>query len=126
MVSRSIPRIFHQIHLGGELPQNLRNNVEELKHRNPDWEHRLYADADAKNFIAENYDLSMLEAYLRIDAPYGAARADLLRHLILYRLGGVYCDMRSTFDRPLDDCIRDDDSYLLAQWRNGPGEPNER
>jgi len=123
--ARSIPRTIHQIYLGGTLPAELRANVEDLKQRNPGWEHRLYGEAEAEDLIARHYDRRVSDAYRRIDPRYRAAQADLLRHLILYHSGGVYCDMRSTFDRPLDDSIREDDRYLLAQWRNGPGEPNE-
>jgi hypothetical protein len=122
---RFIPRILHQIYLGGALPGDLRANVDALKGKNPGWAHRLYDELEAETFITQHYGRDVLDRYLRIDPHYRAARADLLRHLILFKAGGVYCDIRSTFDRPLDQSIRDDDRYLLAQWRNGPGEPNE-
>lgn len=123
--TRRIPRIMHQVYLSGDLTPELQANVDALKARNPHWEHRLY-DADAaENLIRTEYGDQMLAAYHRIDPEYGAARVDLLCNLIMHRFGGVYFDIKSTFDRPLDEVVRPDDSYLLAQWRNGPGEPNE-
>ena len=59
--------------------------------------------------------------YLRIGKDYGAARADLFRYLALYRLGGVYLDMKSGGTRPFDEVLTPDDRCLLSQWRNEDG-----
>jgi mannosyltransferase OCH1-like enzyme len=123
--SHYVPRIIHQIFLSGALPPALAANVESLKHQNLGWEHRLYDARAAERLIAEYYGTTTLDLYHRIDERYGAARADFLRHLILFQFGGVYCDIKSTFDIPLQQTLREDDRYLLAQWRNGPGELNE-
>jgi len=123
--ARRIPRIIHQILIGRELTPELQANIDALKARNPGWEHRLYDDELAEKLIRDVYGEDMLATYRRISPKYLAARADLLCHLIIHDAGGVYLDIKSTFERPLDDVIRDDDSYILAQWRNGPGERNE-
>ena len=44
----------------------------------------------------------------------------------MYKEGGVYLDIKSTFTQPIDAILRPDDQYWLATWRNGPGEPHER
>lgn len=62
---------------------------------NPGWEHRLYNSAKAERFIADHYGVGTLAAYLRIGPEYGAARADLLRYLVIYKHGGVYLDLQS-------------------------------
>lgn len=117
-----IPRRIHQIFLSGDLPDRLIQQVADIKTRNPGWAHHLYAHEDAERFIATHYDDDMLRVYRRINPAYGAARADLLRHLIIYKLGGVYLDIKSDLTWPLDDVLRADDEYILTQWRNGPGE----
>ena len=122
---RRIPRIIHQVLIGGELTPELQSNVDTLKAKNSGWEHRLYDDARAERLVREVYGERMLEIYHKISPKYLAARADLLCNLIIYDAGGVYLDIKSSFERPLDEVIRDDDSYILAQWRNGPGERNE-
>lgn len=122
---RRIPRIIHQVFIGAELTPDLRANVDALKARNPSWEHRLYNDERAERLIRDVYGEEMLAIYHKISPDYLAARVDLLCNLIIYDAGGVYLDIKSTFERPLDQVVRDDDSYILAQWRNGPGEPNE-
>lgn len=123
--NRRIPRIIHQVFIGGTLTPELQANVDTLKARNPGWEHRLYDDERAEKLIREVYGEEMLAIYHKISPEYLAARVDLLCNLIIYDAGGVYLDIKSTFERPLDEVVRDDDSYILAQWHNGPGERNE-
>jgi len=120
-----VPKIIHQIFLSGSLPPVLREQVEALKQRNPGWKHSLYNDEDANNFIRENYGGSMEETYNLISKEYGAARADLLRHLLIYQHGGVYLDIKSNISKPLDAVLRADDQYLLTQWDNKPGGARE-
>lgn len=124
-----IPRILHQIHLGtsaiGELPESIRLNVQGMAAANPGWEHRLYDSARAERFIADHYGAGTLAAYLRIRPEYGAARADLLRYLVIYKHGGVYLDLKSRFRRPLDEVINGNEQYILSRWRNGKGEKFE-
>lgn len=121
-----VPRKIHQIFLTGDLPPRLSQQVADLKQRNQGWEHFLYSDRDAKQFIKTQYGSQMLEIYGRIDPAYGAARADLLRHLVIYKLGGVYLDIKSELGLPLDDVLRADDQYILTQWQNGPGQSHEK
>lgn len=123
--TRRIPRIMHQIYLNGEMPEQLWRNVEDHIARNPHWEHRLYNEDMAISLIREHYGDDMLSSYLKISDEYPAARADLLRHLIIFAYGGVYFDIKSYFERPLDEVVRPDDSYILSQWSNGTGEANE-
>ena len=123
--ARRIPRIIHQIFIGGTLTPELQANVDALKARNPDWEHRLYDDERAEKLIRDAFGEEMLAIYRKISPEYLAARADLLCNLIIYDAGGVYLDIKRTIERPLDEVVRDDDSYILAQWHNGPGERNE-
>jgi len=117
---RRIPRIIHQVFIGGKLTPELQANVDALKTRNPGWEHRLYDDQRAEDLIRRVYGDEMLAVYHKISAEYLAARVDLLCNLIIYDAGGVYLDIKSTFERPLDEIVRDDDSYILAQWHNAP------
>lgn len=110
-----IPRTLHQIWLhGGDLPTALQRNVDNLRSLNPGWEHRLWTSKEADELLA-TYGGRIAKSYYRIEPRYGAARADLLRHLIIYRHGGVYCDIKSGFLRPLDDVLLPDDDYILCR-----------
>lgn len=119
-----IPRIIHQVYPTLPLPAPLRRNVDAMQVANPGWEHRLYDEAACQAFIGEKYGEAVLDRYLRINPRYGAARGDLVRYLIVYALGGVYLDIKSYFDRPIDSVVSADDAYILAQWSNAPDGDN--
>lgn len=119
----TIPRFIHQIYLSGQPPGPLSANVAGIKAANPGWSHRLYDEEAALHFTKEHYGAEVLHLYRRIGPEYRAAKADLLRHLIIYQEGGVYLDIKSYAKHPLDEIVRQDDEYLLSQWTdNGPGQ----
>lgn len=111
-----IPRIVHQIYLSKAVPDDLRANVERVRQHQAGWEHRLYQDSDVRSFLSKHYPPEIRAAYARIDSRYGAARADLFRYLLMYKVGGVYLDIKSTTNRPLDAVLREDDRFLLSTW----------
>lgn len=114
-----IPRLLHQTHASWDLPPAVLSGMAELSRLNPGWKHVFYTDADCVDFIRASYQPEVLQAYLSIDPAYGAARSDLFRYLLLYKLGGVYLDVKSSVDRPLNEVVRGE-SYLLSFWDNGP------
>ncbi|GGF04143.1 hypothetical protein GCM10011383_14020 [Hymenobacter cavernae] len=120
--SARIPRIIHQTFMTKSLPADLQENVDNIRRMNPGWKHLLHDDDDIKKFISENYGPVVLSYFERINPRYGAARADLFRYLLLYKHGGVYLDIKSACTRPLDEVLTPEDRYLLAHWRNKPGE----
>ena len=98
------------------LPEPLKNNVEAIRQQNPDFELCFYSDQDVQRFIANEFGSDVLSLYERLNPKYGAARADLFRYLCVYRLGGVYLDIKAKTTRPLSEVLREDDQYILAQW----------
>ena len=116
-----IPKLLHfTCEDPRELKQELRANIEDLSAKNPDWSVRVYGNQECEQFIEENFDVHTLRRYRRINAKYGAARADFFRYLCLYKLGGVYLDIKSTATIPLSKIIQPDDRFLISQWHNSP------
>ncbi|MGI4848504.1 MAG: glycosyltransferase family 32 protein [Janthinobacterium lividum] len=115
----AIPKLIHQCFFTVTgMPEALHQNVENIKSANPDWQHTLYDDSMMEAFIASAYGPVILSKYLRINPRYGAARVDLFRYLLLYKVGGLYLDVKSSLQRPLDDILLPDDRYILGQWDN--------
>jgi len=113
-----IPRIIHQTFYTPDLPSTLRENVARLKALNPGWDYRFYDDAAIVDFILKNYPPIVLQYFQRIDPRYGAARADLFRYLLMYKVGGVYLDIKSSATQPLDEVLQPEDRFLLSEWNN--------
>ncbi len=126
-----IPHHIYQICLRGKnenadtvyasLPESFQQNIDFLKHNNPEWTYDLICDREAYQFIRDTYGESVLNYYLKIDEHYGSARADFLRYLLLYEKGGVYLDLKSTLTVSLSDHLGDHDRFLLFYWDNIPG-----
>lgn len=111
-----IPKIIHQTFRSDDLPIELKKSVENLKSMNPDFEYRFYNDDDCFNFIKENYDKEILHLYEKINPKYGSARADFFRYLLMYKIGGVYLDIKSSVSKPLNELILPTDEYILTHW----------
>src|SRR5689334_1256818 len=118
-----ISRIIHQTARDlASLPVEVRDNVEQIKARNPGWEYRFYDHAAALAYIREHLGSDALRLCERIDPRFGVIVADLFRYVAVHREGGTYLDIKSTADRPLDEVLLPDDVFLLSQWRNRLGE----
>ena len=74
------------------LPPLMSKNVELIKSSNPAFNYQLFDDEDCYNFIKENFDENTLNTFSRL-IP-GAYKADFWRYCILYKLGGIYLDIK--------------------------------
>ena len=118
-----IPRhLVHIVPPHGGLAPELRDNLQRQAQANPGWAQRVFTDAEAVAFIARHFEPRHLDALNRIDPAYGPARSDLMRYLIMYRLGGIYLDNKSGVSRPLDEIVQPDDEFVISQWRSTAGE----
>lgn len=115
-----IPKIMHQTSSSKPLPASVHECIAGLKALNPGWEYRYYNDQAVEEYIHLHFPHYM-PVFQRINPKYGAAKADLFRYLLMYREGGVYLDIKSSFLRPLDEVLLPTDSYLLSHWHNAPG-----
>lgn len=121
----SIPKIIHQILIHQtectfELPLKVNRAIARMMECNPGWDHKFYNNSEIDRFIIEFYGKTVLSYYHRISPDYGAARADFFRYLLMYQVGGVYLDIKSTATRRFDEIIRPDDRLILCQWGTSP------
>ena len=120
-----IPRSLYQTFPTDNLPADLASGVNQLRDANRDWQYRLYDDKAIRAFVSEHYGHEVLRLIDRIAPEYGVAKADLFRYLLIYEKGGVYLDIKSRFLVPMSSVIVGDESYILSQWQNGPGQRHE-
>ncbi|HEY2811258.1 MAG TPA: glycosyltransferase [Rhabdochlamydiaceae bacterium] len=90
-----IPKIIHQIWLGSPLPEKYHAFQKSWQEHHPDWQYRLWTDADLPAFHFSDR--------ARFDkAENKAEQSDILRYEILYQFGGVYADTDFECLKPYD------------------------
>lgn len=99
-----IPKIIHQIWSGIDepLPELAKTLAETWKRDYPNWEYRFWDNKRINSFILQNYP-----QYWGIysNFPYDIQRWDVIRYLILYKIGGMYVDFDYESIKPLDKII---------------------
>jgi mannosyltransferase OCH1-like enzyme len=81
-----IPKIIHQIWLGGPFPEKYREYQKTWLMHHPDWEFKLWMDEDVEYFSFKNRDL------FDQATNYGE-KSDLWCYEILEQYGGLYIDI---------------------------------
>lgn len=75
-----------------ELPPLMKKNYDLLVNNNLEFKHHLYDEDDCREFIKNNFDAEVLNAYNSlIPCSY---KSDLWRFCILYINGGIYMDIK--------------------------------
>jgi mannosyltransferase OCH1-like enzyme len=74
------------------LPPKMFTSIAKIKQLNPGFKYYLFDDNDCRDFIQNNFEYNVLNAYDRL-IP-GAYKADLWRYCVLYKHGGIYLDIK--------------------------------
>jgi mannosyltransferase OCH1-like enzyme len=90
-----IPKIIHQIWMGSPVPQDLQDLAETWRRLHPDWEYRLWTDAEIARIEFGTKDLFE-------KATCYAQKSDILRAELVLRHGGVYVDFDYHCFKPID------------------------
>lgn len=115
---RVIPLNIFQTWHTKNLPPSMNYASSMIKYNNPEFNYYLFDDDDCKNFIKENFDITVLNAYDSL-IP-GAYKADLWRYCVLYKKGGIYLDIKYI---PLNNFkfinLIEKEHFVLDADRNG-------
>jgi hypothetical protein len=106
----ALPKIIHQTWKDERVPPSLAPYQESWKRLNPEWEYRLWTDADNDALVLDEFP-SLLDLYRSLPRPIH--RADFARLLYLRRFGGLYVDLDIEALKPADS-ILDGRSCLLG------------
>ena len=94
-----IPKIIHQTWKNSEIPEQWQAYAKKVQDLNPDWKYRLWTDEDNDAFVKENYP-KLYPIFKNF--PRGIMRADVIRYLIMDKIGGVYLDLDYEMLVPFD------------------------
>ena len=93
--SSRLPRLIHQIWLGpNPLPVQAKAWADGWRGHHPGWHYQLWTDGDAAALDMVNRDAFD-------SAGNFAMKSDILRYELLFRYGGLYCDLDFECLRPL-------------------------
>ncbi len=93
-----IPKIIHACWLGNaEMPQEQKNYIDGWRRLHPDWEIRIWTDADFAPYLDDSAFVHECLARKK----YGFL-SDYFRFTVLYEFGGVYIDTDVEMFKPLD------------------------
>lgn len=93
-----IPKIIHQIWLGGEVPIKYKKYMQSWKLFNPDWQYFLWTDENINN-------IKMSKRSIFDACQNQGMKSDYLRYEILRKYGGIYCDVDFECIKPFDDLL---------------------
>lgn len=94
-----IPKIIHQTSKTAEIPEKWETFRSRIIEMHPGWEYRLWTDSDNIEFVAKEFPEHL---QLFKDYPKGIMRADVIRYMLMYRLGGFYMDLDYEMLKPFD------------------------
>lgn len=98
MTEQHIPKIMHHIWIGDPMPSHLRANCAEWGRLHPDWDMKLWTEAEIDEIGLQNRALyDQAEKIVPADAVE-QFRADIVRYEVLALFGGMYTDVDT---RPL-------------------------
>jgi len=93
-----------------------------IKALNPEYNYILCDENDRKEFIKNNYDINIYDAYNKLKP--GAFRADLWRYCYLYKYGGIYCDIKMVFRKSFNSFIKSRTELILGKAMYNDGVNN--
>jgi hypothetical protein len=107
-----IPKFIHQTFESLVVPKPLAQCAQQWRNLNPDYTWMYWTSKDRRNFIRDNFDSNVLDAY---DSLYpGAFKADLWRCCAVYIYGGVYADIKLFPLVSLNQMISPQDDLILT------------
>ena len=110
-IAERIPKKIHQIWLGSELPDKYRKWTYSWKAFNPDWEYKLWTDANTNEVILS--DRGLFDSIKSM-----GQKSDYLRYHVLNQFGGIYID--TDFE-----CLKSIDPLSYLDFYTGVGYPGD-
>jgi mannosyltransferase OCH1-like enzyme len=94
-----IPKIIHQTWKTDRIPRKWIPFTRKVQELNTDWKYMLWTDADNDEFVQKEFPdfYDIFKGFSR-----GIMRADVIRYLIMYQIGGVYLDLDYEVLQPFD------------------------
>jgi hypothetical protein len=109
-----IPKIIWQTYESeyDELPQLAKDFSKTWIEKNSDWEYRYVSGKERRNFVKNNFNEEWLEIY--DSYKFNVMRSDLWRYLCIFKLGGLYVDLDTTCNIPIEDWLDITNGFVVS------------
>lgn len=94
------PKIIHQTWKTMDIPDKWKESAAQWKALHPTWTYHYTTDEQNRAYVKEHFP-RYLETYDNL--PYPIQRADMIRYMYLYNMGGVYSDLDIVPTRSLEE-----------------------
>lgn len=105
-------KIIRTYHSKNKIPNKVYDNIQQYA---PNLEHIVYDDNECIDFLKENYDLEVAEAFKTLSYP--PHKADLFRYCYLHKYGGIYFDIKTILLKPINEIFYRNLNYTVI-WLN--------
>lgn len=115
-----IPRLIHQMWMGGPMPALWAEYREKLVALHPNWNFRLWTEADLQFRLWHNQTLIDRAEQISPMAPYQFI-SDVVRYEVLLEFGGVWVDIDFDPQKPLDELCNGKEAWVAYEdgvWVN--------
>lgn len=110
---RRIPNVVYQTWREPRLQRTHAQRIARFRQLNPDYSFRLYDDAAMAAYMRTHFGNHPICAVFD-QIQIMAAKADIWRYCVLYREGGVYCDIDSALSIPVSSILETNPSEAIA------------
>ena len=110
-VRNGVPLVIYESWHSHMLPQGMMENIHKLIGMNPEFDFYLYSDDECAEFIKTHFDKDVLDAFYILKP--GAFKSDLWRYCVLYKMGGVYLDIKYYSTVPLIKIIDENQTVFV-------------
>lgn len=111
-----IPKVVYQSWYTRSFPPPVQEKLDAMRRLNPEYEFVLYTDNEMDEFVNREFPGEIADCYNRLNII--VAKVDFWRYLILYKYGGIYLDIDSDINKPLQELIHDDDAAIVSSEQN--------
>ncbi len=110
---RKIPNRVYQTWVNPVFPYVHARALQRFRRLNPDYTFSFFDDQQMAHYMDSNFaGHPILELFHGDRMPSG--KADIWRYCVLFREGGIYCDIDSTLAVPLRELVHEETSELIS------------
>ena len=120
-VSRKIPNIVYQTWVNPVFPYMHARALQRFRRMNPDYTFSFFDDQRMAQYMDSYFaGHPILELFHGDQMPSG--KADIWRYCMIFREGGVYCDIDSALAVPLSELVHEESSEIISfekdKWKD--------